>query len=236
MYVDMHNHLIWGMDDGAENKEETFRMLDEAAEDNIHTIICTPHVTPGVYEFPEQKFLYNLREARNYIQQECLQLTLFTGAEILYTDSTPRLLREGRIPTLAGSEYVLVEFSPTESREHIFSALQKIAGAGFRPIIAHMERYPAIRTLDQVREMKSRYQALIQINARSLIRKQPFFRRPFFDGLFEENLADFVATDAHALPGRNSCMREGMAALQERYGSQTADRIRKMPETLLIRY
>ena len=223
--TDMHCHLIWGVDDGAREREETFRMLREAAADGIGRVICTPHVTPGVYEFPAETFAAHFREAEDYIRENGLGLQLYAGAEILYTDNTPRLLREKRIPTLAGSRYALIEFSPTDSLEHIREALRKVSGAGVIPVIAHMERYPAIGRLEQVREMRRGMMALVQINARSLLRKQPLLRRRFFDSLFREGLVDFVATDTHALPGRETCMREGMRAVAQNYGVEIARQI-----------
>ncbi len=233
MYTDIHSHVIWGVDDGAEQKAETFRMLREAVEDGIGKIICTPHVVPGVYEFPEETFQQHFYEAMDFIARERLPLQLYRGAEILYTDNTPRLLRERQIATMAGTNYVMIEFSPTDSREHIYDALQKVAGCGMIPIIAHMERYPAIGKMDQVKEMKSRFRAMVQINARSLTYKQPLLRRSFFDGIFREGLVDFVATDTHALPGRKTCMSAGMQALQERFGDQIADRIDRAPRLIL---
>ena len=233
MFTDIHSHVIWGVDDGADKKEETFRMLKEAAADGIGTIICTPHVTPGVYEFPEEVFLRHFAEAEEYIRREGLPLRLYRGAELLYTELTPRLLREERIPTMAGTKYALIEFSPTDTKEHIYDALQKVAGSGFIPIIAHMERYPAIKKTEQVKEMKSRFRALVQINARSLTRKQPLLRRGFFDGIFKEGLVDFIATDTHSMEGRGTCMTEGMKALAEKYGQAAADRIAGNAEALI---
>ena len=225
MFVDIHSHVIWGVDDGAEQKAETFRMLKEAAEDGIGVIICTPHMVPGVEEFPEEAFARHFAEAEGYIRREGLPLRLARGAEILYTDNTPRMLREGRVATLAGTKYVMIEFSPTDTRNHIYDALQKVAGSGYIPVIAHMERYPAIGKIEQVREMKSRFRAMVQINARSLTRKAPLFRRGFFDGIFKEGLVDFVATDTHAMEGRGTCMTQGMDAVRERFGEAIADRI-----------
>lgn len=225
MFTDIHSHVIWGVDDGAENEGETFKLLEEAAADGIGTIICTPHVTPGVYEFPEEAFLAHFAEAEDYIRRKGLPLKLYRGAEILYTNLTPRLLREGQVPTMAGTKYAMIEFSPTDTKEHIYDALQKVAGSGFIPIIAHMERYPAIGKLSQVKEMKSRFRAMVQINARSLTKKQPLLRRGFFDGLFREGLADFIATDTHAMKGRETCMTAGMKAAEEKYGETTTRRL-----------
>ena len=230
MYTDIHSHVIWGVDDGAETKEETFRMLREAVEDGIEQIICTPHVTPGVYEFPMERFLENFAEATDYILKERLPLQLFHGAELLWTEMTPRLLRERQVATMAGTNYAMIEFSPTDTQVKIFDALQKVAGAGVIPIIAHMERYPAISKISQVEELRSRYRALVQINARTLLRKQPLLRRGFFDQLFKRGLVDFIATDTHALPGRETCLTEGMSALAQKYGDTLTAKIQNNPD------
>ena len=232
MYTDIHSHVIWGVDDGAETEEETYKMLREAAADGIDRIICTPHVTPGVYEFPEDVFQKHFAAAEAYIREEGLPLKLYQGAELLWTENTPRLLREHQAATMAGTNFAMIEFSPTDSKEKIYDALQKVAGAGFVPIIAHMERYPAIGKISQVKEMKSRFRAMVQINARSLTRKMPLLRRGFFDGIFKEELVDFVGTDTHALPGRETCMTAGMTALNNKYGEKIERRIREMPEIL----
>ena len=134
---------------------------------------------------------------------------------------------------MAGTNYAMIEFSPTDSREKIYDALQKVAGAGVVPIIAHMERYPAIGKISQVNEMKSRFRAMVQINARSLTRKQPLMRRSFFDSLFKDGYVDFVATDTHSMPGRETCMTAGMTALRERFGDEVEEKIRLMPNVLL---
>ena len=230
MFTDIHSHIIWGVDDGAEQKAETFRMLKEAVADGIGKIICTPHVTPGVYEFPEETFQEHFWEAVNYIAKEGLPLQLYRGAEILYTDNTPRLLREKRIATLAGTNYALIEFSPTDTKDHIFDALQKVSSTGVIPVLAHMERYPAIGKIELVKELKDRFRVMMQVNARTLTRKQPLFRRKAFDTLFNEGLIDFIATDTHSMPGRESCMTAGMNAVREKYGNSIAMKIDRMPD------
>lgn len=233
LFTDIHSHVIWGVDDGAETREETEKMLRDAAADGIDAIICTPHITPGVYEFPEDVFERHFAEAEAYIRQEGLELKLYKGAEILYTELTPRLLREGRVPAMNGTKYAMIEFSPTDTKEHIYDALQKVAGAGFIPIIAHMERYPAIGKINQVEEMKSRFRAMVQINARSLTRKQPLMRRGFFDGIFKKGLVDFIATDTHAMEGRETCMTAGVKAAREKYGDSIVDGILRNTELLI---
>ena len=228
--TDIHCHLIWGVDDGARTEEETFQMLRDAAADGIDRAICTPHVTPGLEPFEEERFQRHLEKAREKIREMGLDLRLEVGAEILYTDSAPRFLREKRVATLAGTRYALVEFLPSNSWEEIRSALQQVYAAGLIPVIAHLERYPAIRRPAQVMELRERVQARVQINARTLIQRQPFFRGRFLDGLFRANLVDFIATDTHALPGRQTCLTEGMNALRKKYGEEAANHILRETE------
>ena len=70
-----------------------------------------------------------------------MELRILLGAEILYTDMTCRLLAEGRVPTLAGTEYVLVEFMPGVRYDALYKALEGILRAGYLPVVAHVERY-----------------------------------------------------------------------------------------------
>lgn len=85
-----------------------------------------------------------------------------------------------------------------------------------------------------MREIKERFQAMIQINARSLFRRQPLLRRRFFSGLFQEGLVDFIATDTHAAPGRESCMSKGMEALRRQFGTVAAEAIDRRADSFLI--
>ena len=218
MYTDLHCHVIWGVDDGARKEEQTQQMLQAAVKDQIDTIITTPHITPGIDPFPEEKYEAHLQAAREYIRQEGLPLTLYTGSEIFYTEHTVRMLREGRIRTLAGSYYALVEFNPDEAYSEIEDALQKIASAGFIPVLAHMERYMKIHNIRQVRDLKENYRTLMQVNAATLLRKPPLFRKGYMEKLFREGLVDLISTDVHAMPGRESKMTQGMDALAEKYG------------------
>ena len=226
MYTDIHSHVIWGVDDGAKTEQETRRMLQAAAADQIDAIIATPHVIPGLHPFPETRFIEHLERAREIIREEKLTLTLYPGAEIYYTEHTVRMLREGKVSTLANTDCILVEFHPQETYQHILTALQNLSSAGYTPIIAHLERYLCIRSLKQVEEIKRGTHALVQINTHTLLKKAPMLRRRYLKMLFQEGRADFIATDVHAIPGRETCMTSAMHHLAERYGHDMAERIR----------
>ncbi|MBP3411354.1 MAG: hypothetical protein J6M10_10215, partial [Clostridia bacterium] len=116
-------------------------MLEKAAEDNIGRIVATPHVTPGVKRFDRDQFDRALRDARRYCDENGLDIELYEGCEILYTSQTASFLLDGRIPTMADTDYVLVEFSPDVRFERFKEAMDSLLGYGYLPIVAHVERY-----------------------------------------------------------------------------------------------
>ena len=94
MFTDMHCHVIWGVDDGAETRQETFRMLEEAKEDGIDRIICTPHIFPGEIAFDTDRFDRHFAEAEEYISKNTMGISLYQDSEICYTYTTTRHLKE----------------------------------------------------------------------------------------------------------------------------------------------
>ena len=112
MFIDMHHHLIYGIDDGARGFAGTERMIRQAVENRVHAIITTPHMTPGLEPFPEEDYRTRLDEVQKWLQNQQIDLTLYPGAEVLYTPNTPHMLAEGRVPSLANSSLVLLEFLP----------------------------------------------------------------------------------------------------------------------------
>ena len=218
MMIDMHHHLIWGVDDGAASFEGTEKMLREAVANDVEAIITTPHITPGQEPFPHEKYRAHLEQTRAWIADQGLKIRLYTGSEVLYTQHTPRLLMEGKVPTMAGTQYVLVEFSPDDDFDYLLKAGDSIASAGYIPIFAHVERYHCLKKPDQVRQLRRQCNGLIQVNAGTVVRKHKFFRERYLRRLFGEGLVDFVSTDAHDLPGRSNKMKAAYEKLAANYG------------------
>lgn len=223
MFIDMHHHLIYGIDDGAKTFEGTQKMARQAVENQVDVIITTPHITPGVEPFPYETYMEHLQETRAWMAQENIPITLYTGSEVLYTHSTTFQLNEGKVPTLAGTRYVLLEFSPDDTYKYLMDAGQSVAGFGFVPVFAHVERYECLKKPDQVYKIRRECGALIQVNARTIVRKMGFFRQRFLHHLIADGMVDFISTDCHDLPGRDNHMAEAYDVLSDQYGEETAD-------------
>ncbi len=224
-FVDLHHHLVYGVDDGAQTPEDMQQMILRARGEGITDIVCTTHVTPGYEPFPQEKYDAHLAEARAFILQQEIDLRVHPGCEVLYTDAAARLLREGRFPTLAGSETVLVEFTPDMSFRQLAEAASSFGVAGYQVLFAHVERYDALRNIKNVRALREEYGVFMQMNTNTVITKKGFFTERWVRTMLGEGYIDCVATDAHNLTYRKCQMRLCHEMLSGRFGQEMADEL-----------
>lgn len=221
-FVDIHHHLIYGVDDGPRTFEDMQQMILRAVSQQVTDIVCTSHATPGGHAFPSEVYLQHLQHARDWIAQEGLPLRLYAGCEVLYTDSSARLLREGQFPSLADSWNVLVEFTPDTDFRRLCDAARLIGNAGFNVIYAHVERYPALRNMAHVRQLREEYGVYMQMNANTVINRKGFFFDRWVRHMLDEGHIDCVATDAHNVTSRPCNMKLCYEMLKARYGEEAA--------------
>lgn len=224
-FVDLHHHLIYGVDDGAQTLEDMQKMILRAAQEGVQELVCTSHANPGHRPFPMAEYLDHMAEAEAFIQQRGLDLRLHRGCEILYNESSARLVREGRIPPLAGSDVVLVEFTPDMTCRQMAEAAASFGMAGYGVIFAHVERYDALRSLKNVRTLREECGVYMQMNANTVISKKGFFTERWVRHMLGEGYIDCVATDAHNLSSRTCNMRLCYEMLEGRYGKELADEL-----------
>ena len=224
-FVDIHQHLAYGVDDGAKSLEDMQKMILRAAEEGVTDIVCTTHATPGVEPFPMEKYQAHLEDGRAFIQAEGLGIRLHSGCEVLYTDASARLVREGQFPTLAGSDLVLVEFSPDASFRRLCDAASSFGMAGYGVLFAHVERYDALRSLKNLRKLRAEFGVYTQMNTNTVMTKKGFFTERWVRHALVEGLIDCVATDAHNLSSRPCKMSKCHEMLAEKYGVDFADEL-----------
>lgn len=225
-FIDIHHHLIYGLDDGARTVERAMEMARMAAADGTRIVLGTTHVTPGIERLDGELYRARLNELNARCREEKIPLVILPGAEILYTEQTCRFLREGRIETLAGTEYVLVEFLPNVRYEALREALEDILQAGYLPVVAHVERYGCLAgDARKCERLKRELGVLFQMNCPTAIGGRGFWRDRQTKKLLDAGLIDAVASDAHHPVRRPTRMREAYEALAERYGGRTAGRL-----------
>ena len=195
---DIHCHILPGVDDGARNMEESLWMLNKEYREGVRNVILTPHFRYDMFEphlnIVTRQFM-QLRRAAMNIGEEGMRLYL--GCELHSSMDMVECLKKGRRLTLAGSRYVLVEFSNEDEKSYIEERIRNLLMNGYIPIIAHVERYKATRNdIGFLMELKQ-MGAYIQINADTISGQEGFGARTFAKKVMKQGILDFVGSDGH---------------------------------------
>lgn len=221
--TDVHVHLLYGMDDGPKTLEEMRALMEAEAENHVKCVVATPHVTPGVYPFDWTVYEQRLNEAQEIGEQMTPPITVCGGAEILYSTQTCAMLRDGRVPAMAGTNIVLVEFSPAVPYRELYRAVEEIAGTGFLPMLAHVERYRClVQWPFRAARMKRKMPVLYQVNAGTFLQRSGLRQRRFIRLLARKRLMDAVGTDAHNTDTRPVCIKDAYPAIRKLCGGRYA--------------
>lgn len=213
-FIDIHQHLVYGLDDGARTFEGSAQMLIASCKEGVGTVFATPHVTPGEVPFAPELYNERLDMIRTFAYRHALNIEILPGAEILYTDATLRFLQQGDIPTLNGGPFILVEFIPDVPWETLFDAVRKLSNAGYVPVIAHIERYAClVKDPGRVLELRGMINLRLQVNCSTILRQRGLKLKRFIKTLLTNRGIDYVATDAHDVKYRPTCMKECYQAL-----------------------
>jgi protein-tyrosine phosphatase len=221
--IDIHCHIMPGVDDGAKNLETSLEMLRIASGNNIKHIILTPHHKPMHHNVSYEHNLTYTRGLQEAALKAGIEVKLYPGNEVYYSDETFSDLEEGRVRTLADSKYCLVEFHPTNSYRAIHNAVYQVQAAGFFPVIAHVERYSEVVSHPAYVEDLVEMGGYIQINASSVMGKYGFGISHFTKKLLKKDLVHFVATDAHDTKSRAPVLSECRNYISRKYGEEYAD-------------
>ena len=220
--IDLHCHMLPGIDDGAPDLEVALAMARCAVADGIVTSACTPHIYPGLYENSKAGIEAAVLALQAELDAEGIALRLVVGADTHLTPTLVADLRNGLIPTIAGSRYLLLEpphhVAPPRFEESMF----QLMAAGYVPVITHPERLSWIETHYEIFGRLSHSGAWMQLTAGSLTGR--FGRRPNYwaDRMLDEGLVDILATDAHHIHKRPPMLAEGRDAAAKRVGDMEA--------------
>lgn len=217
-FTDIHSHILFGVDDGARDLEMSIRMLRMADENGIGSIILTPHNKPMHHNITPAKAAAAVGRLQEEILKAGLDIALYTGNELYYHSGILEKLEHAASGTLAGSSYVLVEFGPMDEFDYIRNGIYQIMTGGYRPVLAHVERYlSVISEMEHVEDLSS-MGCYIQVNADSIMGKAGHQAKRFTRQLLKRRLVQFVATDAHSDGTRGPYLAECAAYLCKKHG------------------
>lgn len=223
--IDLHCHLLPGIDDGADTLKTAVDMARIALDDGIRVLACTPHIYPGLYHNDSQ----GIRAARDRLQAELrargMPLELVIGADVHLVPGLVAGIRADAIPTLNGSRYLLLEPSHHVRPPGLEDVIFDLQVAGYVPIITHPER---LRWIEEHYSVFGRLAAngvWMQLTAGSLTGAFGPRARYWSERFLEDGLVHLLATDAHSTGRRRPVLSEGLEFAKTRVGEVEARRM-----------
>lgn len=221
----IHCHMLYGVDDGARDAQEMYRMMDSAYKSGVRVICMTPHYNPAYFDTPVEATVRHFDAAVKYAKEKYPDLRLCLGQEIYYYHSSVEDILGGQCFTMNKTRNVLVEFGPYDDAATIKSGVFRLLTSGFYPVVAHVERYASFkRGTESIREMRQRG-AKIQVNAASVIGRYGFMTKHYVMSLIKKGLVDIVADDCHNTTDKAVCLREAYDIIIRKFGKDTAARL-----------
>lgn len=217
--IDIHSHILPGIDDGAKTEADSLAMAKEAVKQGITAIIATPHHRNGKYDNTRDEIVTYTDILNKLFVKEDVPLTVLPGQETRLHGEMVEELKEGIMQPLNDTKYVFVEFPTQNVPRYAKQMLFDIQVAGYTPIIVHPERnHELLEHPDKLYELV-KDGALTQVTAGSVTGKFGKKIQKFSNQIIEANLTHFIASDAHNTKSRGFFMEEALDELSETYGS-----------------
>lgn len=227
--IDIHLHILPGVDDGPETMQESLALAQMLVQEGIHCAIATPHYND---EFPRRS-AREIQARVNDLQQEldrnAIPLRLLAGHEALIQPGLVEDIQAGRLATLNGSRYLLLELWNRTWIPETERVIFELRVSGIVPIIAHPERYRPIQQDPALLLTLLRQGALAQLTAGSLVGIQGNTVRRTAVTLVKKGLVHCIASDAHGMHTRPPCVVRGLNCVKQLLGTA---RVHQMIETL----
>lgn len=196
--IDFHSHLIPGIDDGSPDMESSIIMIKKFKELGYQKIITSPHVMCDYYQNTPEKILKGLDEVRNELERQNIDIEFFAAAEYNLDDGLSKLIKEKKILTF-GNNYVLFELPFMNEPPNLQEVIFDFQMAGYKPILAHPERYTYwYRNTERYEELKDRG-VLMQLNLLSLTGHYSPETKKIAEKMVENNLINAIGTDCHRI-------------------------------------
>ena len=218
--VDMHSHVLPFVDDGSTTIEESLKMLELEASNDVSKIVFTPHYKQNIYDTPFDEVKKVYEDFKKTASERGVNLDLYLGQEIYCTNKIYDLLKEGKVSTINGTKCLLIEFNYYDEQD-IADYVYNLKTMGYIPIIAHIERYIYLdwNNLFDLKQLG----ALLQVNASSIIGEEGKTIRRRVLKVIKQGLVDFVGSDVHC--DRGLPIKSAYKIVQKTAGTEIANNV-----------
>jgi tyrosine-protein phosphatase YwqE len=195
--ADMHSHLIPGIDDGAQTLEESIELIKGLKALGFTTLITTPHIMSDFYRNKPETILPGLDLVREEIAKQGLGVTIYAAAEYYLDGGFEKKIKEEKLLSFGKENYLLFELSYLNRPDSMSRVIFDLISAGYKPILAHPERYPYFYDKFEVYKEIVDRGALLQLNTNSLTGYYSPGAKAIAERLIDEGLVSFIGTDTH---------------------------------------
>ena len=223
--IDIHTHILPGLDDGARDMEDSLSMAALALKSGVHTLVATSHANTFFKEYSIEEYLQRLEAFRKALDEVKLPLRVFSGMEIYMTREVPRMIREGRLLSLNQTGYFLTEFSFGIEQEEMDEMLHDLMELGVTPVIAHPERYRCVQESESgIAKWKNRG-CLLQVNRGSIFGRFGSGAKQCVDRLLDQHMVTCIASDAHKPYERTTYMADVKEYMEQEYSFEYSKKL-----------
>ena len=223
--IDIHSHILPGLDDGSRDIYETIEMLTMAAKSGVTDMIATPHCNiQGTFDnYYSNEYVQTFRDVEKAVRELGFPLRVYPGAEVFVTEDLPELMSGGKILTLNGGHYMLLEFAFDDTLEFANDMLEKVSAMGIRPVIAHPERYVFLQQRPRTAYEWCEKGYVLQCNKGSFTGR--FGKRCAVVAyeMLGQNLVSVIASDAHSSSRRTPVLMDTYEELLDGFATDYLD-------------
>jgi len=221
--IDIHSHILPGVDDGADDMESALEMAALSAESGVTVLAATPHSSAFRNQnLWDEVLIERMKEFKTKVEEKKIPLRIVPGMEIFCNSETVKYLKQRKLIGLCGSDYPLVEFSFMDYADQATEILEDICSMGMRPVVAHPERYEYVQEDPTLLNYWSRIGCLMQVNRGSLLGRFGRREQHLAIELVERGFAAAVASDAHSPSMRTTWMKDVQTMLKEEFSPEIA--------------
>ena len=198
--IDIHSHLIYGVDDGSKDMETSIDILNSLSKNGVTDIILTPHyITDTNYVSSKIDNIYKLIELKREIKKQGININIYLGNEIYIDPNILDLIKNNKMCSLNNSEYILVELPMSGNYPDYQDIIGDLLRIGFKVVLAHPERYITFqKDFNKVLEMVN-MGVLLQCNIDSIIGNYGKEAKKTMKLILKNKLVSFVGTDIHSV-------------------------------------
>jgi protein-tyrosine phosphatase len=232
--IDTHLHILPGIDDGPETLQEALALAEVLVQEGIHTAFATPHYNDEFVHSSVTEVQGRVNELQRELEQHNIPLRIFAGHEALIQPGLVEDIQSGRLATLNGSRYLLLELWNSAWLPETERVIFQLRVHGFVPLLAHVERYRAFQKDPERLVALERQGMLAQLTASSLIGMQGNTARRCAETLLKKGLIHCIASDAHGLYKRPPSVAHGLQRATEIVGQeQVYKMVEEWPATIV---